>query len=469
VGRSSLLGGGQEGITSLAVLPFTNAGKDVEKEYLTDGITESIVRRLSQLPGLKVIANSSTMRYKGKEADPQDVARALGVTGIVTGKVLQRGDDLSVSVELIDTRDQTQVWGEQYSRKAADLLAVQAEISREIADQLRVRLTAGQQRKLAAKETVNPQAYELLLKGRFHRSRGSTEDRKQAGALFAQAIAVDPAYAPAYADLADIYRSLVGSSIYDPKEFLPKAEEAARKAIELDPDNADGHFTLANLETNGWQWAAAERDFKRALELEPNLALAHRWYANYLALVGRHDEALAEIRRARELDPLSLGVNATVGYLHYLARRYDTAIEELGKAAAMDRSYPYPQLFLGHTYAAKGMREQAVAAYSEAIRLGLDTPVTQIRLAAAYAQAGGRDRAIEVLRRLESGSSYVSPTELAILQAAVGEREQAFVSLEKAVESHDPQLQSVGVAPAFDSLRTDPRFEEIVRRVGLTP
>jgi tetratricopeptide (TPR) repeat protein len=387
----------------------------------------------------------------------------------VTGKVLQRGEDLSVSVELIDTRDQTQVWGEQYSRKAADVLAVQAEISREIADQLRVRLTAGQQHALATKESASPQAYELLLKGRFHRARGSTEDRKQAGAFFSQAIAVDPAYAPAYADLADIYRSLVGSSIYDPKEYLPKAEAAARKAIELDAGNADAYFTLANLETGAWQWRPAERDFKRAIELNPNLALAHRWYANFLSLMGRHEEALVEIQRARELDPLSLGVNATVGYLHYLARRYDKAIEQLNKTVEMDRSYPYSHLFLGHTYAAKGMHAASVAAYMEAIRLGLDTPITQIRLAAAYAQAGERDRALATLAQLQAGTGYVSPAELAILYAAVGEREQAFGSLEKALESRDPQLQNLGVAPAFDTFRTDPRFKEIVRRVGLTP
>ena len=324
-----LFGRGADGITSLAVLPFANIEKDAEKDYLTDGISESLIRRLSQLPGIKVIANSSSMRYKGKDTDPQDAARALGVRGVVMGKVLQRGDDLTVSVELIDTRDQTQVWGEQYSRKAADLLAVQAEISREIGDQLRVHLTAGQQEKLATKESVSPQAYELLLKGRFHRSRGSTEDRRQAGDFFSQAIAVDPAYAPAYADLADIYRSLVGSSIYDPKEYLPKADAAVRKAIELDPGNADAQFTLANLETNAWEWAAAERDFKRAIELNPNLALAHRWYASFLSMVGRHEQALTEIQRARELDPLSPGVNATVGYLHYLARRYDDAIEVL--------------------------------------------------------------------------------------------------------------------------------------------
>ena len=241
--RSRLFGRGAEGITSLAVLPFANTAKDPEQEYLSDGISESLIRRLSQLPGLKVIANTSSMRYKGKDADPLEVARALGVRGVVTGKLLQRGEDLSISVELIDTRDQTQVWGEQYSRKAADVLAVQAEISREIANQLRIRLTAGEQEKLATKESANPRAYELLLKGRFHRSRGSTNDRRRAGEYFSQAIAVDPACAPAYADLSDIYRSLVGSNVYDAKEYLPMAEAAARKAIELDPGNAEAYYT----------------------------------------------------------------------------------------------------------------------------------------------------------------------------------------------------------------------------------
>ena len=469
LGRGRLFGGGPEGITSLAVLPFANTAKDPDKEYLADGISESLIRRLSQLPGVKVIANSSSARYKGKDADPQEVARALGVRGVVTGKVLQRGPDLSISVELIDTRDQTQVWGEEYSRKAADVLAVQAEISREIAEQLRVRLTAGQQQALATKESASPQAYELLLKGRFHRSRGSVDDRKRAGDYFSQAIAVDPAYAPAYADLADIYRSLVGSSIYDAKEYLPKAETAARKAIDLDPGNADAYFTLANLETSAWQWTAAERDFKRAIDLNSNLALAHRWYANYLALVGRHEPALAEILRARELDPLSPGVNATVGYIHYLGRHYDEAVAQLDKTAEMDRLYPYPHLFLGHVYAAKGMYAASIAAYQEAIRLGLDSPTTQSRLAAACAGAGERARALAILAQLQAGNGTVSPAELAIPYATLGENEQAFAALDRALAAHDPQLQLIGAVPAFDPLRTDPRFQELVRRVGLAP
>ena len=462
-------GSGQAGITSIAVLPFANSSNDPEKEYLSDGISESLINRLSQLPGMKVIANSSSSRYKGTDTDPKEVARALGVTSVMTGRVSQRGDDLLISVELIDGRDGTQVWGEQYNRKATDLLAVQAEISSVIAEKLRLRLTAGQQRQVARRETVNPEAYELLLKGRFYRAKGGTQDRKQAAEYFSQAIAVDPNYALAYAELSNSYRSLIGSSTFDPKEYLPKAEAAAQKALELDESLADAHYAQANLKTYAWQWAAAEAEYKRAIELNPNLALAHRWYASYLRLMGRHEQAIIEIRRARELDPLSPGVSATVGYILFSARQYDQAIEELKKTLEADRDYSYTHLFLGFTYAAKGMFAEAIAAYQEAIRLGLDSPSTQIYLGAAYAMAGDRERAQAVLTRLQTGEEYVSPGQWAILYTAQGEREKAFASLEQAYREHDLQLQYLGVEPAFDPLRSDPRFQDLLRRVGLIP
>jgi serine/threonine protein kinase/Flp pilus assembly protein TadD len=461
-------GSGPGAITSLAVLPFVNASNDAEKEYLSDGISESLISRLSQLPGVKVIANSSSSRYKGRDIDPKEVARALNVAGILTGRVTQRGDNLLISVELIDGRDGTHVWGDQYNRKSTDLLAAQAEISGVIAEKLRLRLTAGQRAEVARRETVSPAAYELLLKGRFYRTRGGTLDRKQAAEYFSQAIAVDPSYALAYAELSNAYRSLVGSSTFDPTEYLPKAEAAAQKAIELDESLADAHYALANLKTYAWEWAAAEAEYKRAIELNPNLALAHRWYASYLRLMGRHEQALAEIRRARELDPLSLGVSATVGYILFSARQYDQAIEELKKTLEMDRDYSYTHLFLGFTYAAKGMHAEAIAAYQEAIRLGLDSPSTQIHLGAAYARAGDRERAQAILTRLQTGEEYVSPGQLATLYVAQGEREQAFAALEKAYEAHDLQLQYLGVDPALDPLRSDPRFQDLMRRVGLT-
>jgi eukaryotic-like serine/threonine-protein kinase len=458
-----------DGITSLAVLPFVNTSRDPQQEYLSDGISESLINRLSQLPGLKVVANSSSSRYKGKNTDPQDVAQALGVDGVLAGKVLQRGDSISISVELIDGRDRTLMWGEQYVRPATDLLQVQGDISREIAAKLRLRLTQGQQQRLATPDVRSPEAYELLLKGRFHRAKGSADDRRRAGDYFARAIAVDAGYALAHADLSDIYRSLVNSSLVDPAEYLPKARAAARRALELDENLAEAHYALANLMTYAWEWTDAEREYQRAIALNPNLALAHRWYASYLGLVGRHDEAIAEIMRARELDPLSPGVNATVGSILATARRYEQAIAALQKTIELDPSYPYSYAFLGSTYAAQRRYANAVAAYQKAITLGLDTSTTQIALGAAYAGAGDDTRARAVLARLQSQTEYVSPGELAILLAALGEREEAFASLEKAHAARDLQLQYLGTNAGYDPLRADPRFRDLLKRVGLAP
>jgi serine/threonine-protein kinase len=459
--------GSDSRITSVAVLPFKNTSNDPEKDYLADGISESLINQLSQLPGLKVIANSSSSRFKGMEADPQEVARALDTSGILTGRVSQRGDQLTVSVELIDARDRTQVWGEQYNRKATDALALQAQISREIAEKLRVRLTAGQQDQLAKRVGVNPEAYVLLLRGYSHRAKGSTEDRKKAAEYFNQAVLTDPQYALAHAELSDIYRSLVGSSLLDPIEYTAKAREAAQRAIELDDGLGEAHCAMANMKTLAWEWEGAEAEYKRAIELKPNLALAHRWYATYLTLTSQHDQAIAEIKRARELDPISPGLNATVGYVLYLARRYDEASESLNATRGTNRDYPYTHLFLGFTYAAKGLYDQAIKAYQEAIRLGLDTPSTQVFLGSAHALAGQREQALAILKKLQTASSYPSPGHLAILYAALGDRERAFSSLEKAYQAHDPQLQYLGVSPGYDSLRSDPRFHELLLKVGL--
>ncbi|HEV7398274.1 MAG TPA: protein kinase [Pyrinomonadaceae bacterium] len=454
------------GIASLAVLPFANSSNDPAQEYLSDGISESLINRLSQLPGIKVIANSSSQRYKGKELDLEEVASALDVSGIMTGRILQRGDDILISVELIDGRDRTQIWGEQYKRKAADLVAVQAEISREIVEKLRLHLTMGQQQKITASSTVNPEAYELLLKGRYSRAKGSIDDRKKAAEYFSKAIDLDNSYAPAYADLSDIYRSLANSSVVDPKDYLPKAEATALKALELDQNLAEAHYALANLKSYGWQWESAEREYKRSIELAPNLALAHRWYAAYLRIVGRHEEAITEINLARNLDPLSPGVNATVGYIYSSAGRYDQAIQVLRKTVELDENYPYTQLFLGFTYAGKGQWREAIAAYEKATKLGLDTPSTKISLGTAYARAGDRKQAQEILKQLQSGEAYVSPAELAILYGNLGDLDQAFSELQKAYAVHDLQLQYLKVGPGFDPLRSDSRFETMLQKVG---
>jgi serine/threonine protein kinase/Tfp pilus assembly protein PilF len=454
-------------IRSIAVLPFANTSDNPDMEYLSDGISESLINDLSKLPGMKVIARSSSFQYKSKEVDATKIANALGVEAILTGRVAQRGDTLLINVEMVDARDKTQVWGEQYNRKTADILQIQSEISREVAEKLRLRLTTGEQQQLVRRERANPQAYELLLKGRFHENKGGTEDLKRAVEYYQQAIAVDPNYGPAYSALSVGYTYLVGFSLVDPKEFMPKAEAAARKALELEESLDEAHLALGNLEMNTWQWVEAEREFKRAIELNPNLFKAHNSYSAYLSAVGRHEEAITEMKRAEELDPLSLFADAELGFALFKARKYDQAIEVLKKCLELDPNYALAHLYLAFTYAAKGMPAEAIAEHKESMRLGINSRGMQIYLGAAYAQAGDHKTALKILKQLETSREYVSPGELPVLYAALGQREEAFASFEKAYLAHDIQLQHLGVEPAFDSLRSDARFKDLMRRVGL--
>jgi serine/threonine-protein kinase len=453
-------------IRSIAVLPFANAGGNPDAEYLSDGISESLINSLSRLPGVKVIASSSSFRYKGKSADTREVAKALGVEGVLTGKVLQRGDSLLISVELVNARDGTQVWGEQYNRKAADVLAVQSEISREIAETLRLKLTNAEREQLARRGTANPQAYGLVLKGSYLRRKGGTENIKKAIEYYQQAIAIDPTYALAYSELSEGYRFLSNFGGLDPKDYVPKAAAAAQKALELDDNLAEAHHAMGSLKRDLWEFAACEREFKRAIGLNPNLARAHTAYSTYLSATGRHEQAIAEVKRARELDPLALLANTFTGRSFYFARRYDEAIAALKQALELEQNFPLARRYLGDTYAAKGMYAEAIAEHREAVRLDNKISVFQIHLGAAYARAGEREKAQIILKQLQAGGAYVSPGDLAILYAALGEREQAFASLERAYAEHDPQLQFLNVDPWYDSLRAEPRFADLMRRVG---
>ena len=461
------LGGTTRNIDSVAILPFTNESGDPEKEYLSDGISETLINNLSQISGVKVIARGSAFKYKGKVVDPQEVARALGVEAIVTGRLAQRGENLVISAELMDARDASHMWGDQYHRTATDLLGVQAEISADIAENLRRRLSTGDRDRLTKRETANQQAYELVLKGRFYFDRGGTQNRKKSVELFQQAIGIDPGYALAYVGLSNAYRALVLNGVLDPREFMPKAEAAVRRALELDDSLADAHVVLANFKRDTWDWAGAEREYQRALAINPNLARARHSYSFFLSSMQRHDHAIAESRRARELDPLSGAMATGVGYRAFFARRYDEAIVALKQSLEVDRSYGLTHVVLGYAYDAKGMHREAIAAYEEAIRLGDDGPSTQIFYGAALAHAGDRERALMILRQLETSKTYVSPGELAILYIALGQRERAFSSLEKGFGARDVQLQFLAVDPAFDSLRADPRFIDLLRRVGL--
>jgi serine/threonine protein kinase/Tfp pilus assembly protein PilF len=454
-------------ITSVAVLPFANLSGDPNMEYLSDGVSESLINSLSELPSLKVISRGSVFKYKGKEVDPQEVARALGVQAIVTGRVLQRGDQLQVSVELVNASDKTQMWGEQFNRKATDALAVQMEISRQIADKLRLRLTSAEQQQLVKDTRVNPEAYELLLKGRFYVAKSTPEGYRKAVEYYTQAIAIDEKYALAYALLSDAYRGMGAASYLDPKEATPKAEAAARKALELDEGLAEAHAAQASLRVDSWDWVGAEQEFKRAIDLNPNLAKAHNGYASFLGKVARHDQAIGESKRARELDPLNTRLNANVGYALYWARQYRQAIEQLKKALEMDKNLGYTHVILGYTYEAAGQYNEAIAELQEAIRLKGDNTSDKCYLGYALAKAGRHAEAEAILKQLETTKEYVSPGELAVLYSGLGDKEQALAALERAYTAHDLQMQFLGIDPFLDPLRSEPRFKDLVRKVGL--
>jgi eukaryotic-like serine/threonine-protein kinase len=455
-------------ITSIAVLPFVNVSGDQGDSHLSDGLSESLIDSLSALPDLKVIARSSSFRYRGSEVDAQETARALGVEALVMGRVVRRGDELQVRAELVDARERTNLWSRQYNRRADDLLAVQAEIAEEIAGKLRARPLIGGQPQVARSGTDNPEAYKLFLKGRHLRHQGGAAKRKEAVERLNEAVALDPKYAPAYAQLSANYRLLADAGAIDPKEGMPRAEAAALRALDLDPELAEAHLALANVRLNALEWGAAEREYRRAVELNPNFAQAHSGYSYYLSLVGRHDQAIAEVRRAKELDPLSPGVSADLGYRLFFARRYDEAAGALKQALELEGGDPAVHHFLALVYTAQRRYPEAFAAYGEAIKLGGDGPSLQIYLGYTYAKAGETVKARATLRELEAANRYVSPAELAVLLAALGEREQALASLEKAQATHDLQLQFLGVDPGYDTLRGEPRFKGLMNRVGLS-
>lgn len=454
-------------IEALAVLPFANGSDDQNLEYLSDGLSESLIDRLAQLPRLKVIARGSAFKYKGREVDPSEVANALGVQAIVTGRIVRRGDSLLVRAELVSARDKAQIWGQQYHRQAGDLLVLQSELSSEIAEQLRIRLTEGERQQLAKRATTTPQAFELVLKGNYARNKDTTAARQQALAFYQQALVLDPSYALAHAQLSRSYMGLIISGVLTPQEARPKAEAAARQAVLLDQSLAQAHLALAQLERYNWNWADAERAFQHALALQPSLAEAHSQYAQHLALQGRFEQALAETRQALSLDPLSLVARTQIAISYITARQFDQGEEALQETLTFDSTFSLAHLVLGYVYAAKAQYLKAIAAYEKAVQLGDRSPSTQIYLGYARAKAGQRAQAQLILKSLQTTTMFVSPAELAVLYLGLDDHEQALTSLERAYREHDWQLQSLKFDTHYDSLRAEPRFQSLVQRVGL--
>jgi eukaryotic-like serine/threonine-protein kinase len=469
------LGWRGEAMDSLAVLPFLNESGDPNMEYLSDGITESLISSLSQLPSLRVMARSTVFRYKGKDVDPQKVGHDLSVQAAVTGRVQQRGDTLIIGAEMVDVEKGTQLWGGQYSRKLADIFSIQEEISREISEKLRLRLTGEEQKRLTRRYTENAEAYQAYLKGRYHWNKRTEEAFKKGLEYFQQAIEQDPSYALAYAGLADSY-NLLGLYVYHglpPREAYPRAKAAAVQALKIDDTLAEPHASLAWARFRfDWDWPGAEREFKRAIELNARYPTAHHWYAYYLASMGRLDQTRAAIQRAQELDPLSLIINATVGQEFYYAREYDLAIERLLKTLEIDSNFAHAHRLLGEAYRKKGMFEEAIAEIQKAVTLSAGSGVYYLaQLGNAYALSGKRGEALRILDELRklSQHKYVSPTDFAIVYIGLGEKDQAFAWLERAYEERSGFLTELMVEPMFDSLRSDPRFQELLHRMKLAP
>jgi serine/threonine protein kinase/Flp pilus assembly protein TadD len=456
-------------IDSIAVLPFSNVGADPNTEYLSDGITESLIDNLSQLPRLTVMSRNSVLRYRGREIDAQTAGHELRVQAVLAGRVIQRGNDPSIEAELVNVENNSHIWGATYNRKLADLLAIQQGITKDISDELRRKLSGEDEKQLAKRLTTNPEAYQLYLKGRYFAEKLTEEGVNKGIEYFHQAIDVDPNYALAYEGLSYAYYTS-NDFFLTPQESMPKAREAARKALELDDTLAEAHADMGIIHFwYDYDWNAAEREFRHAIELKPNSADAHVYYGWELISVGRVDEGIAESKRGVELDPLSVWVNQTAGQNLYFARQYDQAIEQLRKTLAMQPDYWLARMELGLAYEAKGDLARAVAECGKAREIEPSIPLPLAELGHAYALSGRKGDAENAIRELERRSkrSYVPAYNFAEVYIGLGDKEQALAMLEKAYADRSMLLTFLTGDQEFDSLHSDQRYASLLRRMGL--
>jgi serine/threonine protein kinase/TolB-like protein/Flp pilus assembly protein TadD len=456
-------------IESIAVLPFINQSGDPNAEYLSDGLTESIINSLTQLPNLRVIARSSVFRYKGKETDPLVAGKELGVRAVLVGRIMPRGDGFTISTELVDVRDNKQVWGEQYERKTSDLMSLQRDIAGQIANNLRLKISGEEHNRMMKHYTENPEAYQLYLKGRFYWNKRTAESYQKAIDYFRQAIEKDPNYALAYTGLADCYSFLSSQGIRPPRDVFPLAKEAALKAIEIDSSLSEAHTSLAYVKLYyDWDWAGAESEYKQAIALNPNYPTPHHGYAYLLISSGRTEDAIAEIRKAEAIDPLSLIFQTDHGEYYYFARRPDEAIAQLRKAIDMDPSFVRAHWLLGRALIQKGRCDEGI---DEAVKAQRMAPAIEALgwLAQEYAACGRTSEAQKAMNELLelSKDHYVSPHWFSAVQASLGNKDEAFKWLDQALDGRFGPLIYLKVNPIWDPLRSDPRFGEYVRRIGL--
>jgi serine/threonine protein kinase/tetratricopeptide (TPR) repeat protein len=457
-------------IETIAVMPFVNASGSSDLEYLSDGMTETLIISLSQLPHLSVKARSSVFRYKGKEIDPHQVAAELSVQAIVIGRVVQRGDDLTLYLSLVDARNGNELWGEQYNRKMIDLVALQSEIARDVSQNLRFRLTGTEQERLTKQGTQNTEAYRAYLKGRFYWNKGLAPGFEKSREYYQQAIDLDSTYALAYAGLADYYGFAVGGGLLPPNENWPKAEAAANKALSLDDTLGETYNPLGAVKLYYYEdWSAAERAFRRGIELSPHFAELHAHYAVLLTFFGRNTEALAEAQESVELDPLSPRVNYVRGRMLFFMRQYDRSKDQFIQTLEIDPNYVPAHELLGYAYEQKGMQREAVAEWGKALILrgvGEQASSLERTYAASGFEAAVRALAqhqLENLNERVKRGEYVPAFEYVTTYTRLGDKEQAFAWLHKAVQERNGFVFRVKIDPIYDKLRADPRFSDLLR------
>ncbi len=457
-------------IDSLAVLPFDNASRDPEHEYLSDGITGSLINMLAKIPKLRVMAQSTVSRYKGRDIDPQATGRELNVRAVLMGRLVQSGGSLRIRTELVDVATGSQLWGEQYDRKPGDIIDVEGQISDEIAKILRPELTGTEKTRLARQPTENAEAYRLYLKGRYYWNKWTEEGFSRAIEYFQQAIEKDPHYALAYSGLADCYVLLGWNSYLPPKEVYPKGKAAAATALQLDPDLAEAHTSMAALWwLHDWHWEKAQAEFQTSLELSPSYPTANHWYAEFEMTMGRHAEALARVRNGHEFDPLSLIINVAVGWNLYNGRRYDEAIEQLRRTIELEPEYPVTYWILGLLLRKAGSYELAIAEGEKGVKLSGGSPLMRAALAQTLGAAGRAEEALQVLGDLTelAKKKYVAPYFVAGIHIGLGDNERALEYLEKSYQEHSHWLIYLHIDPGMDGLRGNPRFQDLLQRVGL--
>lgn len=458
-------------VLRVAVLPLENSAGNPETEFLSDGVSDSLITRLSQLSSLRVISRTSVFRFKGQAIDPCAVGRELEVGAVLVGRMVTRGNALSISLELIDTRDNSIIWGDRYNRNINDLLTVEDEISQSVAEKLQLRLTGGAHTRLPKRSQQNPEAYRLYLKGRYYWNKRTGDAFRRGLDFFNQAIEVDPGFALPYAGIADSYAMAVFNIMISPREGLPKARAAAIRALELDERLPEAHSSLAFVKMfYDWDWAGAENEFRRTFELNPNYSIARQWYAMELAALGRHEEAVQETERGLQIDPLSLSINATSSLLLYFVRQYDEGLNQGLATVDMD-----PNFFASHFASAlaleqKGQLEKAITEFKASVNLSGRWPLFLAGYGHACAAAGNRGEALKVIAELRDISlrKYVSSFAVAAVYAGLRDKDLALSWLEKAYDERGTWMIFLNVHPYFDFLRNEPRFQQLLRKIGLS-